>query len=111
MGDLKDTALFFSCKRTMSEMKSCISGILKKYKKRLFCQAVSPGGGSTQYAYARTARVPFWPISVPQRIWFSSNVPLANFVPLRVGVSRCRPSTGIHFLGDRPPPPGLFLSI
>ncbi len=34
MGDLlatfKDTALFFACKRTMSEMKSCISGILKR---------------------------------------------------------------------------------
>ncbi len=26
----KDTALFFACKRTMSEMKSCISSILKK---------------------------------------------------------------------------------
>ena len=29
-----------------------------------------------QYTYARTARVPFWPISVPQRVGFSSNVPL-----------------------------------
>ncbi len=27
----KDTALFFTCKRTMSEMKSCISSILKAF--------------------------------------------------------------------------------
>ncbi len=33
-----------------------------------------------------TARVPFWPISVPQRVGFSSNVPVrVGFVPLRVG--------------------------
>ncbi len=30
LATFKDTALFFVCKRTMSEMKSCISGILKK---------------------------------------------------------------------------------
>ncbi len=29
LATFKDTALFFVCKRTMSEMKSCISGILK----------------------------------------------------------------------------------
>ncbi len=28
LATFKDTALFFACKRTMSEMKSCISGIL-----------------------------------------------------------------------------------
>ena len=36
MGDLlatfKDTALFFACKRIMSEMKSCISGILNLFQ-------------------------------------------------------------------------------
>ncbi len=41
------------------------------------------GGGllpltAEQYAYARMVRVPFWPISVPQRIGFSSNVPLTK---------------------------------
>ena len=40
-----------------------------------------PGGEHSQshwlqYAYARMARVPFWPILVPQRVGFSSNVPL-----------------------------------
>ncbi len=63
-----------------------------------------PGGGGhshwRQYMYARMARVPFWPTSVPQRVGFSS---FANFVPVRVGVSRCRPSRGIHFPGYRPP--------
>ncbi len=29
LATFKDTALFFVCKRTMSEMKSCISSILK----------------------------------------------------------------------------------
>ncbi len=28
-----------------------------------------------------------------------------NFVPLRVGVSCCRPSRGIYFLAEQPPPP------
>ena len=32
---------------------------------------------------ARTARVPLWPISVPQRVGFSNNVPL-TVVPQRV---------------------------
>ena len=42
----------------------------------------NPGGGGhshwRQYTYtcSRTARVPFWPISVPQRVRFSSNMPL-----------------------------------
>ncbi len=30
------------------------------------------------------------------------------YVPLRVGVSRCRPSRGIHFLAQQPPPPGPY---
>ncbi len=30
---------------------------------------------------------------------------LDKFVPVRVGVPRCRPSWGIHFPGYRPPPP------
>ena len=47
---------------------------------------------------ARTASVPFWPISVPQRVGYG----LANFVPLRVWVSCCRPSRGIYFLAEQP---------
>ncbi len=42
-------------------------------------KAEPQGGGHShwqQYAYARTPRVPFWPISVPQRVGFSSNVPV-----------------------------------
>ncbi len=41
-------------------------------------QAMPQGGYShwLQYAYARTTRVPFWHISVPLRVGFSSNVPL-----------------------------------
>ena len=58
-----------------------------------------------QYAYARTARVPFWPISVPQRVGFQIRVGFPNFVPLGVGVLQCRPRWGIHFLGEHPPPP------
>ncbi len=48
--------------------------------------------------YARTARVPFWSTSVRQRVGFLS----PNFVPVRVGVSQCHPSWGIHFLGEHP---------
>ena len=55
-------------------------------------QVKHPGGYShwLQYAYARTARVPFWHISVPLRVGFWSNVPLRvgfltpNSVPQRV---------------------------
>ncbi len=36
LATFKDTALFFVCKRTMSEMKSCISSILKVWKKALY---------------------------------------------------------------------------
>ena len=33
-------------------------------------------GTPMDYAYVRKMRTPFWPISVPQRVGFSSNVSL-----------------------------------
>ncbi len=53
-----------------------------------------------QSAYARMPRVSFLPISVPQRVGFSS---FTNFVLLGVGDSWCSPSRGTHFPRDQPP--------
>ncbi len=46
-------------------------------------------------------------ICVPERVgfWSAKCVPVfLVFVPVRVRVSRCRPSRGIHFPGEHPPP-------
>ncbi len=92
-----------------------------------------------EYAYARTDRVCFLAIYVPERVWFSNlcmvflvfvpvrgrsliirgrylttyqQPPLViiNERPLRVRVSRCHPSRGIHFPGEHPPPPRVSSS-
>ena len=71
-------------------------------------RSYDPGGGHShwqQYTYARTARVPFWPISVPQKVGLSSNV------PVRVGFwtpNMCQRGYGIQFLSYCPPGHMIF---
>ena len=81
-GALKEVTLFLVCNDNYAQCRITTSLLLAHVRECSFNiwqnSKILPGGHShwRQYAYARTARVPFWPISVPQRVGFSSNVPL-----------------------------------